>query len=137
MVKFTEREAGVYRCRFEGIDLNYVITDRESGQDVTRWRWQFTETKPKDPGIGPDIDTITSPSLGARTNGLKFFTGMLGRPPTKQNDTDDLIGQVFDVTYAPNQAGRLTITNVTRVGLDDQPKPAAPEQAELAGAELP
>lgn len=142
MVKATEREPGIYRCKFDALDLNYPVPDRETGETVIRWRWMFTEINPKNPAWNPAIDTITTPALTARTNGLKFFTGMLGRPPTAQDDTDDLLGQAFDVTYGPNQNGRLTITNVTRVGLDDQPKPDDDPQnvsrsAELAGLELP
>lgn len=137
MVKYGGREAGIYRARFVALDTGFVIQDRDSGEEVIRWRWVFQEEK--DPTTVGEIDTITSAHMAARSNGLKFFTGMLGRPPTKSDDTDDLIGQIFDITYGPNQNGRLTITNVTRVGLDDQPKPpvsVAPASSQTT-AELP
>lgn len=135
MVKYGGREAGIYRARFVSLDTGFVITDRDTGEEVTRWRWLFQETK--DPTTVGEIDTITSAYMGPRTNGLKFFTGMLGRPPTKDDDTDDLIGQLFDVTYGANQNGRLTIIGVTRVGLDDQPKPVAVAEPMHEGIELP
>ncbi len=134
MVKFTEREAGIYRCKFVKLDPDYRITDRETGEEVSRWRWVFQETR--DSTTVGEIDTLTSQSMGARTNALKFFTGMLGRLPTKADDTDDLVGQTFDVTYGPNQNGRLSIIGVTRVGLDDQPAPTALPNQVPAG-ELP
>jgi hypothetical protein len=124
MVKSTERAPGIYRATFTALDLDYRITDKETGEEVRRWRWVFQETK--DPTTVGEIDTISSPSLAKGTNGLKFFTGMLGRPPVPDvDDTDELVGQTFDVTYGPNQNGRLTIIGVTRVGLDNQPVPKA------------
>ena len=87
-----------------------------------------------DPTTAGVIDTITSPSLKARTNGYKFFAGMLGRPPTENDDTDDLIGQVFDVVYGPNQNGRLTIVGVMKRSVATAAPPVAAGQiAEGAG----
>lgn len=113
MAKFTEREAGTYRCRFVALDEAYVITDRQTGQDVTRWRWIFQEVA--DSTTVGQIDTLTSPGFQKGSNGLRFLTGMLGRPPTKEDDTDNLIGQEFDVQYGPNRAGTLAIIGVLRV----------------------
>ncbi len=136
MVKYGGREAGVYRATFVKLDTDYTITDKDTNEEVVRWRWVFQDVK--DPTTVGEIDTISSPNMAPRSNGLKFFTGMLGRPPTNKDDTDDLIGQAFDVTYGPNQNGRLTIVNVTRVGLDDQPKPAAvAAPAAVPAGELP
>lgn len=113
MARFTEREAGTYRCRFVKLDEGYTITDRETKEEVVRWRWIFQE-------VGNDlttgqIDTLTSPGFAKGSNGLRFLTGMLGRPPTKEDDTDNLIGQEFDVQYGPNRAGTLAIIGVLRV----------------------
>src|SRR6478672_8775541 len=113
MVKSTERAAGIYRAIFTKLDLDYVITDKETNEEDRRWRWVFQEEK--DPTTVGEMDTITSPSLKARTNGAKFFAGMLGRSPTETDDTDDLLGKPFDVTWGPNQNGRLTIVAVSRV----------------------
>lgn len=139
MVKFGGREAGIYRATFTKLDTAFPVTDRETGEELLRWRWVFQETK--DPTTVGELDTITSPNMGPRTNALKFFTGMLGRPPTKTDDTDDLLGQVFDVTWGPNQNGKLTIIGVTRVGLDDQPvaRPDVPQTAlpNMVAGELP
>ena len=71
---------------------------------MTMWRWVFQETA--DPTTVGELDTLTSPHFKARSNGLKLFTGMLGRAPTEQDDTDTLIGQEFDVVFGPNQAGQ-------------------------------
>lgn len=152
MVKVADRVAGIYRAKFDGIDTAFKVPDRDSGETVIRWRWMFTEVEPrKDASINPAIDTITTPSLTARTNGRKFFTGMLGREPNATDDTDTLVGQVFDVTYGPNQNGRLTIVGVSRVidgpavaeaplsrSLDDTPLTALPNMVTATPAgELP
>ena len=91
MVKYAERAPGVYRATFVELDAAYKITDRESGEEVTMWRWVFQETQ--DPTTVGEIDTLTSPHFRARSNGLKLFTGMLGRAPTDQDDTDTLSGR--------------------------------------------
>ena len=102
MVKYAERAPGVYRAKFVALDTAYKITTRE-GDEMTMWRWLFQETA--DPTTVGELDTLTSPHFKARSNGLKLFTGMLGRAPTEQDDTDALIGQEFDVVFGPNQAG--------------------------------
>lgn len=113
MAKFTEREAGTYRSRFVKLDEDYEITDRQTGQKVTRWRWIFQETA--DTTTVGEIDTLTSPGFKKGSNGLRFFTGMLGRPPNNNDDTAQLIGQEFDVVYGPNRNGTLTITDVRKL----------------------
>ena len=120
MVKFTEREAGTYRARFVSLDTDFEITDKASGQPVKRWRWVFQETS--DETTVGQIDTITSPGFNKGSNGLRFLMGMLGRPPTNEDDTDTLIGQEFDVQYGPNRAGNLSIVGVLKVG---NPTPVA------------
>ena len=112
MAKYTERAAGIYPATFTKLDENFEITDRETKELVTRWRWVFQELA--DATTAGELDTITSPGFRPRSNGLKFLTGMLGGPPPANFDTDSLIGTVFDVTYGPNQNGTLTITNVLR-----------------------
>jgi hypothetical protein len=111
MVKYAERAPGVYRAKFVALDTAYKITTRE-GDEMTMWRWVFQETA--DPTTVGELDTLTSPHFKARSNGLKLFTGMLGRAPTEQDDTDSLIGQEFDVVFGPNQAGRNTVTGATK-----------------------
>jgi hypothetical protein len=113
MVKYAERAPGVYRAKFVKLDPAFELTDRETGETVVRWRWVF-QSVTDSTTIG-EMDTVTSPGFKARSNGLKFFTGMLGRPPTETDDTDDYLGQEFDVVWGPNQNGRNTITNVLRV----------------------
>jgi hypothetical protein len=112
MAKYTERAAGTYRCRFVKLDENFTMTDKQTGEDVTRWRWVFQEVG--DPTTVGEIDTISSPGFRPRSNGLKFLMGMLGGPPPAGFDTDTLIGQEFDVQYGPNQAGTLTIVGVAK-----------------------
>src|SRR5262245_9688241 len=91
MVKFQEREAGVYRCRFVSLDTDFELTDRESRETVKRWRWVFQDVS--DPTTVGEIDTVTSVGFRPGSNGLKFLTGMLGRVPNNDDDTDALIGQ--------------------------------------------
>lgn len=108
-----ERTPGVYRARFVELDPDYRIIDKDSGEEVVRWRWVFQETA--DPTTVGEMDTITSTSFKPRTNGRRFLTGMLGREPVEGDDTDSLIGQEFDVTYGPNQAGRNTVVGVSKI----------------------
>lgn len=108
-----ERKPGVYRARFTKLDPDYRITDKDSGEELVRWRWVFQETA--DPTTVGEMDTITSTSFKPRTNGRRFLTGMLGREPVEGDDTDALIGQEFDVTYGPNQGGRNTVISVTKL----------------------
>lgn len=133
MVKFGGREPGTYRATFVKLDTDFEMTDRETQETVTRWRWVFQDKN--DPTTVGEMDTITSPSLNPRTNGLKFFTGMLGRPPTKEDDTDYLLGQEFDVTWGPNQAQRLTIVNVARP--KETPVPTLPAAATSTASDGP
>jgi len=111
MPTYTERAPGVYRAKFVKLDTDYKLTDKETGEELTRWRWVWQEVS--DPTTVGELDTITSTSFRARTNGLKLFTGMLGRAPRDGDDTDSLIGQEFDVVYGPNQNGRYTVTGAS------------------------
>jgi hypothetical protein len=108
MPTYTERAPSNYTAKFVNLDTEYKLTDKETGEELTRWRWVWQEVG--DPTTAGVLDTITSTSFRARTNGLKLFTGMLGRAPKDGDNTDDLIGQVFEVTYGPNQNGRYTVT---------------------------
>lgn len=135
MVKFGGREAGTYRATFTKLDTAFEMTDRETQETMTRWRWVFQDKN--DPTTVGEMDTITSPSLNPRTNGLKFFTGMLGRPPTKEDDTDHLLGQDFDVTWGPNQAGRMTIVAVAKPAANPTPVAAVSAAHQAPPGELP
>ena len=112
MPEYKERAPGTYRARFVKLDEHYMINDRDSGEEVERWRWLFQEVD--DPTTMGQLDTLTSVGFKSRSNGLKFFTGMLGRAPREGDNTDTLIGQEFDVNYGPNQNGRYTIVGVTK-----------------------
>ena len=112
MPEYRERAPGTYRANFVKLDEHYKIMDRESGEEVERWRWLFQEVD--DQTTVGELDTLTTPGFKSRSNGLKFFTGMLGRAPREGDNTDSLIGQTFDVSYGPNQNGRYTIVGVTR-----------------------
>src|SRR5262245_17175998 len=112
MVKYTERAAGVYRATFAGVNTDFHMTDKETKEDMIRWRWSWQDVN--DTTTVGELDTIATPGFRPGSNGYKFFSGMLGRPPTNEDDTDSLIGQPFDVTYGPNRNGRLTVIAVTR-----------------------
>ncbi len=111
MPTYIERAPGVYRATFVKLDTDYKLTDKETREELTRWRWVWQEVS--DPTTVGELDTITSTSFRAKTNGLKLFTGMLGRAPKDGDNTDDLIGQEFDVVYGPNQNGRNTVTGAS------------------------
>lgn len=119
MPEYKERAPGVYRATFVALDEDYPIVVRETGEETTRWRWVFQD-KSDSTTVG-ELDTITTPGFRARSNALKLFTGMLGRPPKEGDNTDQLIGQDFDVVYGPNQNGRNTVVGATR------PTPQAPQ----------
>jgi len=122
MVAYKERAPGIYRSRFVKLDTDYKITDRETSEELTRWRWVFQEIE--DSTTVGELDTISSPGFKSRSNGLKLFTGMLGRAPTEADDTDQHLGKVFDVVWGPNQNGRMTVVNVIRVATADNFVPA-------------
>jgi hypothetical protein len=126
-------DPGIYRCKFTALDPEYVITDKQTGEEVSRFRWVFQSVK--DTTTAGELDTLTTPNFKPRTNGLKLLTGMLGRPPKEGDDTDKLVGRLFDVVWGPNQNGRLTITAATRV--QDELEDVMPKTPTLAGAELP
>jgi hypothetical protein len=134
MVKYAERAIGTYPATFVKLDTDYVITDKKSGEDVTMWRWVFQEVA--DPTTIGEMDTLTTPGFRARSNGLKLFTGMLGRPPTDTDDTDNLIGQVFDVQWGPNMNGRNTVVGALKQGTAAPTLPAAATSTATDG-ELP
>lgn len=135
MAKYTERAAGVYRCTFTKLDENYTFEDKKTGEEITRWRWVFQDKN--DPTTVGEIDTLTSPGFRPRSNGLKFLMGMLGRAPNGDDDTDALIGQEFDVTYGPNQAGTLTIIGVTKPAAVPTPVAAVSAAHQEAPGDLP
>ena len=114
MVKATqERQPGTYRAIFKGV-TPITITVRATGEEMDMWRWVWQE-KGDETTVG-EIDTLTSPHTRQRSNGLKLFTGILGRQPTEADDTDAHIGEEHDVVWGPNQGGRFTVTGVSRVG---------------------
>lgn len=112
MPTYTERAPGSYRATFVKLDTDYRLIDKDTQEELIRWRWVWQEVG--DTTTMGELDTISSPSFRARTNGLKLFTGMLGRAPKEGDNTDDLIGQVFDVQYGPNQNGRYTVVGATK-----------------------
>ena len=112
MPEYKERAPGNYPAKFVQLDEAYPIVDKTTGEESIRWRWVFQEVA--DPTTVGEMDTISTPGFRARSNSLKLFTGMLGRAPREGDNTDTLIGQVFDVQYGPNQNGRNTVVGATR-----------------------
>jgi hypothetical protein len=58
-----------------------------------------------------------------------MLAGVMGRKPQDGDDTDTMVGKLYDVVYGPNQAGNLTITSVVLVAEPSQPVQDAPEAA--------
>ena len=103
-IEFNEREVGVYPAEFKGaVDFEY--TDQATAEVEHRWRWKFSDAN-------GDFDTITTRTFLPGSNALKFFTGLLGRPPIKGDKPNDSIGLFVNVIYGPNRNGKLTITDV-------------------------
>lgn len=129
MPEYKERAPGTYRATFVKLDTDYPIVDRQTGEETIRWRWVFQEVA--DPSSLGELDTISTPGFRARSNGLKLFTGMLGRAPREGDNTDSLIRGVFDVVYGPNQNGRNTVINAFKI-VDAPARPATNNVRALA-----
>lgn len=133
MPTYSERTAGIYRCRYIGwSDLNYV--DKETGEDQHRWVWRFQELA--DPTTVGQIDKITGTSLASpNSNAYKMAAGIVGHKLQPGDDTEKHVGELYDVVYGPNQAGNLTIVSVVRVSVEAD-NPILPTEAEKAQTEL-
>jgi len=104
-IVFDEPEAGIYPATFEGVEP-FSYEDKQTGETELRWRWVFV-------GIdGTDFDTLTSRSFRPGTNGLKLFTGILGRAPRNGDKVSDHVGAFVQLVYGPNKGGKLTVTDV-------------------------
>lgn len=126
MVKATqERQPGTYRGIFKGVKP-ITITVRATGEEMDMWRWLWQE--PGDDTTVGEIDCLTAPHTRQRSNGLRLFTGILGRSPTEADDTEDHIGEEHLITWGPNQNGRYTVVAVSRApqSAPTQPAPVAP-----------
>ena len=130
MPKYTERPAGIYRAKFTGTDEK-EFEDAETGEKNLRWIWKFQAVD--DPTSAGQIDKITGTSLRSpNSNAYRIASGIVGHKLGPGDDTDDYVGQLYDVMYGPNQAGNLTITGV--VAAKDQ---AAPSQVEWQAGDEP
>lgn len=106
---YQERSPGIYPAVFKLIE-DFEATDQATGEVKPFWRWVFQDID--DDTTAGEVDTITSRHYRARSNGLKLFTGLLGRAPGPGDDPEKLYGTTVNVVYGPNQNGRLTITDV-------------------------
>jgi hypothetical protein len=100
-----EREKGVYVCSFVAVEP-FSYTDKATGAIEHRWRWVFVDDK------DIELDTITSTSFRPRTNGLKLFTGILGREPREGDKPSASYGKLVQCVWGENQGGKLTITDI-------------------------
>ena len=127
-VVYTEPEAGVYPGTFTACEP-FQYEDKTTGEIELRWRWGFYS----DDDI--EFDTLTSRSFRPGTNGLKLFTGILGRPPVPGDKPADSYGKHGSIVYSPNKGGKLTVTEFHA----DRAKPAAvaPTPGEFSGAPAP
>lgn len=100
-----ERDAGVYLSTFISIE-DFDYTDKISGEKEYRWRWNFVDEN------DAPLDTITSRHFRQNSNGLRFLTGLLGRPPKEGDKPSDLYGKLVNVVWGVNRGGKLTITDI-------------------------
>jgi hypothetical protein len=127
MVSFRTRVAGIYRARYDGTDVR-ELDDADTGEKVSRWLWRFTD------GQGEEIGkwTGTDPR-SPNSNAHKMLVGVMGRKPQDGDDTDAMVGKMYDVVYGLNQAGNLTITSVVLVPSQPaQNAPQGPQAPEVA-----
>jgi hypothetical protein len=122
MPTFKAREAGIYRATYQGCrDLTY--TDKQTGEDETRWVWKFQEVN--DPLSTGEIEKLTGTSMQSQnSNAYIMAAGIVGRKLQPGDDTEAHIGELYDVVYGPNRMGTLTITSVVKVaGATTAPAP--------------
>jgi hypothetical protein len=100
-----ERDAGIYVSEFLGV-MPFQYDDKATGEKQDRWRWLFVDAD-KHP-----LDTLTSPHFRPRSNGLKLFTGILGRAPKDGDRPNESVGKIVNVVWGLNQGGKLTVTDV-------------------------
>lgn len=135
MPVYRERAAGIYRAKYVGCK-DTTFTDQDTGEVQDRWRWVFQEVA--DPATTGELSKITPRSMkSANSNAYKMAAGILGHKPQPDDDTEAMVGQLYDVVYGENQAGNLTITNVVLVKGEAPAQSPAPSVAAGAVPELP
>jgi hypothetical protein len=127
MVSFRTRVAGIYRARYTGTSVR-TLTDQDTGDEVQKWLWLFQEVADSTTAGEVSKWTGTDPK-SPNSNAHKMLAGVMGRKPQDGDDTDTMVGKLYDVVYGPNQAGNLTITSVVLVAEPSQPVQDAPEAA--------
>jgi hypothetical protein len=114
MPTYTERKAGVYRSTYTGWSTVTFDDKDNPGQEVTRWKWAFQEVADK--STAGQIDKLTGDSMASpNSNAYKMASGIVGRKLEPGDDTEAHVGELYDVVYGPNQAGKLTITQVIKI----------------------
>lgn len=131
-IAYSEPEPGIYPAMFVKCE-DFSYDDKTTGEKEYRWRWVFYSEVDE-----IEFDTLTSRNFRPRTNALKLFTGILGRPPVKGDKPADHYGTGVQVIYGPNQSGKLTVTDVHREKrLGTAPFPVAAPQPVGASSATP
>jgi hypothetical protein len=107
-IVYSEPEPGIYPAMFVKIEP-FQFEDKTTGELELRWRWVFYGEVDE-----TEFDTLTSRSFRPGTNGLKLFTGILGRAPVSGDKVADHYGTPVQLVYGPNKGGKLTVTDVHR-----------------------
>ena len=100
-----DREPGIYVAEFLGVS-HFQYVNKVSNETEDRWRWLFRDDQQK------PLDTLTSTHMRAGSNGLKLFTGILGRAPKEGEKPNDKVGTIVQAVWGPNRGDKLTITSV-------------------------
>lgn len=123
MPTYQARTAGIYRARYAGCSEK-TYTNEQTGEEEPRYLWRFQDVN--DPLTTGEIAKFTSTNMtNSAANAHIMATGIMGRKLQPGDDTETMIGQLYDVVYGPNKAGNLTITSVVRV--QETPAAATPE----------
>ena len=126
MPTYQARTAGIYRNFIYTGCVEKKLIDQETGEEQERLLWRFQD--PNDPTTQGEIAKFTGTSLqSANSNAHKMAAGIVGRKLQPGDDTEQYVGQRYDVVYGPNQAGNLTITSVVKA--EAQPAAVAPTTA--------
>lgn len=102
---YTEPEPGNYPAQFSSIE-DFEYDDKITHAKELRWKWLFHGDD------GYEFDTLTARTWKPGTIPGKFLAGILGRPAVKGDNITAHLGKRVRITYGPNKAGRLTITDV-------------------------
>ena len=128
MPTYQARKAGIYRATYTGCSER-TFTNKETGEDEIALLWRFQSVD--DPLTTGEMSKWTRTSLRSpNSNAHILAAGVMGRKLQPGDDTETMVGELYDVVYGPNQAGNLAITSVVKVAATPAPLKVIPPDPE-------